>query len=49
MFSLHVLGSHMTPELFAGLKDHKTSKGYSLSNSMQGGVCVCVLQAQVHV
>jgi creatine kinase len=38
VFSLHVLGSHMTPELFAGLKDHMTSKGYSLSNSMQAGV-----------
>jgi len=27
----------MTPELFAKLKDVKSSKGYTLSNGMQAG------------
>ena len=27
----------MTPELFAKLKDVKSSKGYTLSNAMQAG------------
>mmetsp|Transcript_33646 Transcript_33646/g.78532 ORF Transcript_33646/g.78532 Transcript_33646/m.78532 type:complete len:477 (-) Transcript_33646:115-1545(-) len=33
-----LMRKHLTPELFAKLKDIKSSKGYTLSNSIQAGV-----------